>query len=64
MGNPSREGGDHRHRRKKRRVSVSKPDEDGMSARQIAVLAVLGVLVVAAVVYVLSGFETPALRRR
>ncbi len=64
MESTSKEDGEHRHRRKKRRITVSRPDEDGMSGRQIAVIALLILLIIAAVIFVLSSFEAPVLRRR
>lgn len=53
-----------RHRRKKRRITVSEPKEDSVSTRQIVVVAVLAVLVIAALAIVLSTFEVPVMRRR
>ena len=53
-----------RYRRKKRRVTVSEPKEDSVSTRQIVVVAVLAVLVIAALAIVFSTFEVPVMRRR
>lgn len=65
MESPStKDDPEHRHRRKKRRITVSRPDEDGMSVRQIVVLGILILFIIAALVFILSSFEAPVLRRR
>lgn len=64
MESTSKEDRARRHRRKKRKVTVSKPDEDGMSVRQMVVLGLVALFIIAALVFILSSFEAPVLRRR
>ncbi|HVF46946.1 MAG TPA: hypothetical protein VNA17_05205 [Pyrinomonadaceae bacterium] len=64
MDSETKGHGKDRYRRKKRRVTVSEPKEDSVSTRQIVVVAVLAVLIIAALAIVLSTFEVPVMRRR
>ncbi len=57
MESKSKKGSESGDTKKPQRVTVSEPNESGISAGQIAVLAILALLIIVAIVVILFSYD-------